>query len=127
MMKLNRNAALGILLVIALVASLGFLATRHTRADKPGAMQAEVTPTAQQQQPIKDLMLEKKTLILQKESEISGAIKMLMAQLTDPITGKVGLESDKWTPISDGKDGFKFVQPSQSPTTTAAPPAVSKP
>ena len=104
-MKINRNAAIAASLVVVLVCSLVFLAMRSTKAAQP-----EVIPTAQQQQPVKDLLAEKEKLIKQKEAEIGGAIKMLMSQLVDPTSGKTGLDPNKWTPQGDGLDGFKFVQ-----------------
>jgi len=115
---LQRNAVIGILFIIALSFSLGFLAIRSTKAEKPEAAPLEISPTVEQQKPIQDLLTEKKACVDRKEGEISGAIKMLMRLTTDPTTGKVGLDPEKWSAVGDGKDGFKFVQVQTQP----APP-----
>jgi len=111
-MKVPRNAVLGILFVIALTFSLGFLAIRSTKADKPTAAQQEVTLTPQQQKPVKELMVEKKAFDDRKDGEISGALRMLMSQIIDPSTGEVGLDPARWMPkaTDDGQNGFKFVR-----------------
>lgn len=120
-MKTNR---LIIITIIAVVVACALVLALRARGASAAPAQPEVVPSPAQQKPILDLLAEQKRMNEQKNAEISGASRMLMSQLFDPITKQTGLDPTKWTGTVTSDGGLRFIQIPQSP---AAPAPASDP
>lgn len=101
----RKLAVIAILFVLATGAGIAAYVTVHAEPAAP----EEIILTAEQQQPLKDMIAEQARVTQQQQDRIAGALKMLMAQTKDPVTGRIGLSETEWVAQNDGKGGVKFI------------------